>query len=1555
MYPTSARFRQVMAGSHRAVVRARIMSDIQFGASPTGGLELPLRSGNVKMSSTSDIKATLDCEVPGDYWEDLRPYGAEIFVERGVDFGDGSPPEYVPLGYYRVEEIQQASAPAGPIRVTAKDRLAQLKDVRLVYPYQYPAGLTHRVLFNRMVNGYTNPTGYNGGPLLISYGMYFKADVPIIFDGYDGDKATLPAGMVEDDIYEWMADVVDARGCVVTFDRLGRMVITNRDRDPSEPAVYAVKPGPGGNLISASRSLSRAGVYNIIVARGSDPAKATSYRLAYNKDTDSLLYWQGPFGPVPRHYSSPLLQDSDQAQLAANTLLTRYTGLPSGLATAILPDPSLDPLDPITVTVGTETQDHLIDELTIPVAGSNTGVQVVTRTKNEVPTEEDGGGAEEPGDGGGTGGDGDGGGDGGGDTGGPGGDPIYAAKFRDGVAFPNWTEPTSNSTVPVANTSELVSKLSAATGGQTLVLANGTYSPGILTSTKAATAAQPIVVKALNPGQVKFASGSGFSLRGKYILVKDIDKEFDDAGKSFALEGSAQFCGYEGVVVGPTSLAAAQPTATKSLHFYVGGDASDCFISYFETRNKSKPGNGVLVDGNFTSQKACRHILIDHGYFHDYGTEAVNDFEAIRYGVSTMQTTVVDAAIIRCVFERIKSEPEIISLKAVGIESWGHTARECIGSFSIRHGDDNFHQDCYAFGPATGANGTKAGGYRVYGKRNKIRWCYGENLNGDSYESFMTLDGGDTTSPTNAHQAIVGGDFSNNLAVNCTTGIVVGEHYSIAPSGIRVRDNVMVNSPAGSGGSSGGGSTPTARPLIGWGGNDGLNIAGVRNEIRGAFMTRDSWADLAGGRYLTDGPLPAYRTEYPDGAAMIGVPLIPHDSVSSSGWNALLDEAASGAQDATYRSLGAKLAEVTPKLCYARVWWEFNVENEGDINATKFKAAWNRAIPLIRQGFANAGGSNKTLRIVFCSMPDRTTKEALYPGSATVDVVSYDVYGKQYGATNPTKAAVISLTAGYLNDLKAWGASTGKPVAIDEWACWQVVSAGGTTNRGTGDHPEFITQIFDFATNPANNCAYLCYFNEPGGGVGITLADTPNARSVFVTRAQAVQSASSGSGSTGSTGSTTGTQPLRIVKAPTGTNDIGGNVWHPTTALAGLTLSGGAWRKTGLGPRLVKLEAADVGRAGPRTDGTGPSLGGTPGGGTGGTTPTKVQAAQLILNRFNSGQTILESWTWTGAPVAVTTHAPALLNQYKQEVGSYDFPTDIPTVKIWLQGFIDSGGLHGTVPGGGSATSPGAFLKFGKGPGLAKFDVGIGFAPGDDLGPNGDGVGKTGSAIHRNYSLAIIERGLTVPGYFELTSDRTAVRMSAHLDGGRTSTNTQYPRVEPREYDIDGVTKMAFDPNSGTHYIIHRFIVDRIPPDKPELVVCQYHDAPDDTAMIRFRNKTTVEAKLGDTVLGNVTTSHVLGQTYTTMIKIVGGTGADAGKCRLEFYWQDMASPKFTTGYAKRTTGWYGKAGCYAQSNSSIDAVEDGPFIIRTLGLGHWHSKSPLSSGPWPEPLGLKP
>jgi hypothetical protein len=95
-WPVSARFREAVQGTHRSVSRALLLlpnapsSVPQFGSAPVGGQELPILDGDVTLSATADVKGSLSITIPGDYWDLVQPYGAEVFIERGIDFGDGT-------------------------------------------------------------------------------------------------------------------------------------------------------------------------------------------------------------------------------------------------------------------------------------------------------------------------------------------------------------------------------------------------------------------------------------------------------------------------------------------------------------------------------------------------------------------------------------------------------------------------------------------------------------------------------------------------------------------------------------------------------------------------------------------------------------------------------------------------------------------------------------------------------------------------------------------------------------------------------------------------------------------------------------------------------------------------------------------------------------------------------------------------------------------------------------------------------------------------------------------------------------------------------------------------------------------------------------------------------------------------------------------------------------------------------------------------------------------------------------------------------------------------
>ena len=258
---------------------------------------------------------------------------------------------------------------------------------------------------------------------------------------------------------------------------------------------------------------------------------------------------------------------------------------------------------------------------------------------------------------------------------------------------------------------------------------------------------------------------------------------------------------------------------------------------------------------------------------------------------------------------------------------------------------------------------------------------------------------------------------------------------------------------------------------------------------------------------------------------------------------------------------------------------------------------------------------------------------------------------------------------------------------------------------------------------------------------------------------------------------------------------------------------------------------------------------------------------------------------------------------------------------------------YGFTPhtGGGSTTypNPGVAHNIGSQPGQNSFNLGVGF--------DGD---ATYGTTHHDFSRAEIEAGLVVPGYYELTP-AGEVLMSSHPGGGTTSSNTQYPRVEYRELERDGTTKMAFDATSGRHYIKGRSAVDSLSAPKPEMVIAQVHDGNDDRAMIYRRNATTVQAKIGNTIVATLDSGDSLTHFDDWMIEIVDGV--------INFYWGDLTTPKYSqAAFTSNASGFYFKAGSYMQWNLSNGDATIGK--VRLVNLEHWHSKTPKSSSPWPQP-----
>lgn len=356
MRPVSAAFLRTLRGSHVMTARARVCTSFQTGTNPTGTV-IPIVAGDVVHDANADVRATLDLTTDGTRMFPttaaalLAPYGNEIFIERGVSYGNGTT-EWVSQGYFRIDSPAQDEVPDGLIRIAGSDRMAGLKDARLEYPIQFPAATSYGSVLSQLVGG-----------------VYPTATIQ-----WDDATNALLLGrpmIAEQDRFGFLDDLVKSLGKIWYWDYRGFLVIK---AVPNPGAyVWTVDAGRNGVLVEMSRELTRVGVHNIMVATG-EAGDSTPPARGVARDDNSLspTYWRGRFGPVPEFFSSPFITTNAQAASAARSLLQKSLGLPYNVDFRSVANPALEPYDPIRIaypersrSLNLVTETHILDQVKI--------------------------------------------------------------------------------------------------------------------------------------------------------------------------------------------------------------------------------------------------------------------------------------------------------------------------------------------------------------------------------------------------------------------------------------------------------------------------------------------------------------------------------------------------------------------------------------------------------------------------------------------------------------------------------------------------------------------------------------------------------------------------------------------------------------------------------------------------------------------------------------------------------------------------------------------------------------------------------------------------------------------------------------------------------------------------------------------------------------------------------------------------------------------------------------------------------------------------------------
>lgn len=327
MRPVTNSFLSALRGSHTMASRCTLVAPGQTGTSPTGisipGVDLagrlPILTGDVTTDMTADVQSTLDLTTrytwPKNPTDPGTPYGQEIYVERGVEYGIGTQ-ELVGLGYFRIDKVEQERVPNGAIRITASDRMAMVRDARNTAPVQFGAGASVGSVIDYVVG----------------------QAVPGLVTVYDFSAYTTLLGtdhILDEDRLGFVQDLLAAYGKYGYFDYAGRFQVKSVPDLTKASPVWEINSGARGVLVSMQRSPTWVG---------------------------------GPFGLVPTVYSSAFMTTVDQCRAAATAKLAKVTGLPYAVSLGSVPNPALEGWDVVTVSYPGNSEVHIIDRVTYGLA-----------------------------------------------------------------------------------------------------------------------------------------------------------------------------------------------------------------------------------------------------------------------------------------------------------------------------------------------------------------------------------------------------------------------------------------------------------------------------------------------------------------------------------------------------------------------------------------------------------------------------------------------------------------------------------------------------------------------------------------------------------------------------------------------------------------------------------------------------------------------------------------------------------------------------------------------------------------------------------------------------------------------------------------------------------------------------------------------------------------------------------------------------------------------------------------------------------------------------------
>jgi hypothetical protein len=315
-------------------------------------------SGEVRATLTNRVTRTAQFTLPAEFYpvtadDALSPEFAVAHIYAGVGYGDGTE-EMFPVFTGRIQDATREDN--GSVTFQCDDLATDVIEYRFEQPRTTQAAMTLAEIRSLILEALPQAT--------------FGTDTVV-------DQAT-PKLTWDEDRGQALDDLANSLGGRWYALGNGDFVVRPFNYELG-PAVQELLDGPGGLMVGANTSRSRAGAANSIVVvsertDGSAPVRVPTRDISPSSPT----FFGGKFGRVSQIIKVQTPLTTTQAQVLGQTQLAASKALTEQWSAAIVPDHSLEPGDTVDLRHRGLTATQVIDTITYPL-DTTTPMAITTR------------------------------------------------------------------------------------------------------------------------------------------------------------------------------------------------------------------------------------------------------------------------------------------------------------------------------------------------------------------------------------------------------------------------------------------------------------------------------------------------------------------------------------------------------------------------------------------------------------------------------------------------------------------------------------------------------------------------------------------------------------------------------------------------------------------------------------------------------------------------------------------------------------------------------------------------------------------------------------------------------------------------------------------------------------------------------------------------------------------------------------------------------------------------------------------------------------------------